>query len=167
MLNPNNLDEVCVKAMHLESRRKNIQEEGSKRKPFKGKEKEKGGKWKGKKNASVKKEGEKFICENCSKEGHNEGNYWKLDLEMRPNKFNNKEKQITTAITQEDLGSESGDENKIIVMGIKGKQHIASTSSQNCNTTTTTLDEKRRIELFHVSVISKHTKIDTLFDSGS
>ena len=29
---------------HLESRGKNIHEEGSKRKPFKGKEKEKGGK---------------------------------------------------------------------------------------------------------------------------
>ena len=61
---------------------------------------------------------------------------------MRPNKFNNKGKHKTTAITQEDLGSESGDENKIIVMGIKGKQDIAHTSSQNCNTTTT-LDEKR------------------------
>ena len=61
---------------------------------------------------------------------------------MRPNKFNNKGKQKTTAITQEDLGSELGDENKIIVMGIKGKQYIISTSSQNCNTTTTP-DEKR------------------------
>ena len=37
---------------------------------------------------------------------------------MRPNKFNNKGKQKTTIITQEDLGSESVDENKIIVMGI-------------------------------------------------
>jgi len=32
---------------------------------------------------------------------------------MRPNKFNNKGKQKTTTITQEDLGFESGDENKI------------------------------------------------------
>ena len=53
--NPNNLDEVCVQATHLESRGNNIQEDGSKRKPFKGREKEKGGKWKGTKNASVKK----------------------------------------------------------------------------------------------------------------
>ena len=51
-------------------------------------------------------------------------------------------------------------------MGIKGKQDIASTGSQNCNTTTTP-NEKRRIELFHVRVIYKHTNIDTLFDSGS
>ena len=55
MFNPNNLDEVCVQATRLEVREKKIQEEGSKKKPFKVKEKEKGGKWKGKKNASVKK----------------------------------------------------------------------------------------------------------------
>ena len=39
MFNPNNLDEVCVQSAHLESRGKNIWEEGSKRNPFKGKEK--------------------------------------------------------------------------------------------------------------------------------
>ena len=55
LFNPKNLDEVCVQATHLEARGKNIQEEGSKKKPFKGKGKEKGGKWKGKKNVSIKK----------------------------------------------------------------------------------------------------------------
>ena len=44
MFNQRNLDEVCVQAMLLESKGKNIQEEGSKKKPFKGKGKEKGGK---------------------------------------------------------------------------------------------------------------------------
>ena len=44
MFNPNNLDEVCVKSTQIESRGKSIQEEGSKSNPFKGKEKEKGGK---------------------------------------------------------------------------------------------------------------------------
>ena len=43
MFNPINLDEVCVQATRLEARGKNIQEEGSKKKPCKGKEKEKGG----------------------------------------------------------------------------------------------------------------------------
>ena len=61
---------------------------------------------------------------------------------MRPNKFNNKGKQKTITITQEDLGFESGDENKITFMGIKGKQDIASTNSQNYNTITAP-DEKR------------------------
>lgn len=55
MFNPNNLDDVCVKATHLEARGKNTREECSK-KSFKGKEKEKG--FKGKKNESIKKEGE-------------------------------------------------------------------------------------------------------------
>jgi len=50
MFNSSNLDEVCVQATHLKARGKNILEEGSKKKPFKGKEKMKGGKWKGKKN---------------------------------------------------------------------------------------------------------------------
>lgn len=35
MFNPNNIDEVCVKATHLEERGKNTPEEGSKN-PFKG-----------------------------------------------------------------------------------------------------------------------------------
>jgi len=55
MFNPTNLDEVCVQATHLESRGKNTYEESSNKNPPKGKEKEKGGKWKRKKNASVKK----------------------------------------------------------------------------------------------------------------
>jgi hypothetical protein len=29
------------------------------------------------------------------------------------------------------------------------------------------IDQKKRNELFHVGVIVKHTKVDTLFDSGS
>lgn len=49
-------------------------------------------------------------------------------------------------------------------MGFKGKD-IASTSSSNC--LNETQDEKTRIDIFHIRVISKHTKIDTLFDSGS
>ena len=69
MFNPNNLDEVCVQATHLESRGKNIQEEGSKKNPFKGKKKEKGGKWKGKTNEIMKKEGEKNICNIVPKRG--------------------------------------------------------------------------------------------------
>jgi len=116
MFNPKNLDEVCVQAMHLESRGKSIQEEGSKRNPLKGKEKEKGGKWKGNKNASVKKEGEKITCKHCSKEGHDEGHCWKLHPKFRPKKQNNNGKQKTIATTQHDLGSDSGDETKISAM---------------------------------------------------
>ena len=84
---------------------------------------------------------------------------------MKPKKFNNKRKQKTTATTQQDLGFESGDETKITAMGIKVKESISSTSISNCHTSTP--NEQTRIELFHVRVISKNTKIDTLFDSGS
>ena len=40
-----------------------------------------------------------------------------------------------------------------------------SSSTLNCHIEAQ--NEKRRIELFHIRIISKHTKIDTLFDSGS
>ena len=66
MVNPTNLDELCVQATHLEARGKNISEEGRK-KPFKGKNKEKTSKGKSKYNEYVKKEGEKLVCKHCSK----------------------------------------------------------------------------------------------------
>jgi len=120
MFNPSNLDDVCVQATHLEARRKNTLEEGSK-KSFEGKEKGKG--FKGNKNVSIKKEGEKTICKHCSKEVHDEAHCWKLHPKMKPKRNNNKGKQKTTAITQEeDLGSELGDETKITTMGFQGKE---------------------------------------------
>ena len=84
---------------------------------------------------------------------------------MRPKKFKNKEKEKTIATTQHDLGSDFGDEIKITTMGFKGKDSIASTSSSS--SLNETQHEKERIKLFRIRVISKHTKIDTLFDSGS
>lgn len=89
MFNANNLDEVCVKATHLQARGKNTSEEGSKN-PFKSKEKENG--FKGNKNSSIKKEGEKTICKHSSKVGHDEAHCWNIHPEMRPKKFNNKGK---------------------------------------------------------------------------
>ena len=83
---------------------------------------------------------------------------------MRPNKLENNEKKKTNATITHDLGSDSRNETKITTMGLKGKD-IASTSSSSCKNSTQ--DDETRIELFHVRVISKHTKIDTLFDSGS
>lgn len=50
-------------------------------------------------------------------------------------------------------------------MGKKGKESISSTSTSNSRNETP--NEKKRIERFHIRVISKHRKIDTLFDSGS
>ena len=68
---------------------------------------------------------------------------------------------------QHDLGSDSGDETKITAMGYQGNNYVASTSSSSNANVNVTQQEKVRIELFHIRVVSKHTKIDTLFDSGS
>ena len=103
MFNPRNLDEVCVQATHLEARGKNIQEEGSKKKPFKDKGKDKGGKWKGKKNASIKKEKEKLTCKKCSKTGHDEDHCWQLHPELKPNILKAKEKGKIVAIAKRRL----------------------------------------------------------------
>ena len=96
------------------------------------------------------------------------GPWWRSLLETssrdETQKVKNKEKEKTVATTQQYLHSDSWDETKITTMGLKGKD-IASTSSSNC--LNETHYEKTRIELFHIRVISKHTKIDTLFDSGS
>ena len=85
---------------------------------------------------------------------------------MKPKKFNNKGKQKTAATIQHGLGSDSGDETKITAMGFQGKDFNDSISSSSSNLNKTQ-HEKERIELFHIRVISKHTKIDTLFDYGS
>lgn len=84
---------------------------------------------------------------------------------MRPKKFNNKGEQKTIATTQQDLGFDWGDETKITAIGMKGKASIASTSSSS--KPIKPQGDKERIELFHIRVTTKHTKVDTLFDSGS
>ena len=142
MFNPNNLDEVSVQATHLEARGTNISEEGSKKKPFKGKGKEKGGKWKGKKNASVKKEGEKTTCKHCSKEGNDEAHCWKFHPVLWPKKPKNKGKTNMTASTQHDLQSDSDDETKIVAMVKKGKESISCNSSSNCHKNTPNEDTR-------------------------
>jgi hypothetical protein len=48
---------------------------------------------------------------------------------LKPRNFGNKGKRKTIATTQTDLGSGSGDETKVTVTGIKGKNSEASTSS--------------------------------------
>ena len=64
------------------------------------------------------------------------------------------------------MGSDSGDETTIVAIGIKGKNSEASTGN-SAQTIDSEENERRRHELFHIRVISKHQKIDTLFDSGS
>jgi hypothetical protein len=169
MFNPSNLDEVCVQATHLEARGRNDTHEGFKKTYSQGDKGKKKFKGNGRKNAAVKKEGEKFTCKHCSKDGHDEDHCWKLHPERRPKKFgnNDKGKSKTVATVLQDLGSDSGDETKITAMGYQGNNYVAGTSSSSNDNVNVTQQEKTRIELFHIRVVSKHTKIDTLFDSGS
>ena len=49
----------------------------------------------------------------------------------------------------------------------RGKENETKASSSISNCHIEAPSEENRIELFHVRVISKHTKVDTLFDNGS
>jgi hypothetical protein len=87
---------------------------------------------------------------------------------LKPTKFENKGKPKTTATTQVNLGSDLEDETKVTIIGIKGKNYEGSTSSSiHSLKFDNEVDEVKRTKIFHIRVISKHTKIDNLFDSGS
>jgi hypothetical protein len=80
-----------------------------------------------------------------------------------PKKFKEKGKQKATTIVQ-DLGSDS----KVTTMGIKGIFFLLVSSSHTSSSKDNVILDGRKInELFHLQVISKHNKIDTLVDSGS
>ena len=74
--------------------------------------------------------------------------------DKRPKCFKEKKgRQIVAAATHPtDLGSDSGDESKISVVGLTSKIGDGFDS---------------RSKLFHIRVIMRHTKVDTLIDIGS
>jgi hypothetical protein len=78
-----------------------------------------------------------------------------------------KGKHKTVASTHQDLGSDSGDESKIMAIGRKCISTINSNSSFQSTKVKSDIDQKNINELFCVRVIVKHTKVDNLFDSGS
>jgi hypothetical protein len=160
MLNLTNLDEVSVQAIHLELGRRNDHGsfflESIQLKEGKNNKKEKF-----KRIAIVKKE--KRTCTHGKKEGHDEDHCWILHPEMKTKKYaNNGKNKTTTATIQQNLGSDSGDETIITPMGVRGISSIVSTSSSSPKSEI--VDDKRN-ELFHIKVITKHVKIDTLVDS--
>jgi hypothetical protein len=77
-----------------------------------------------------------------------------LHPQKRPKWFKENKGTQTVAKTSKpiDLGSDSGDESKISLVGMTGKFGE---------------DIDCRNNLFHIRVIMRHTKIDTLIDSGS
>jgi hypothetical protein len=164
LFNPTSLDEVCVQSTHLENRGKHAQEDPTKKpsnfphktfKKFKRKDK---------KTATVTREGRKPSCTHCKKGGHNEEHCWKLHPEKKLKQFGGKGKTKIVATMQQDLGYESRDEGNITVAGVQGKDSLRDSSSSNDEYH---VDERKRNELFHIQFVSKHNKIDTLFDLGS
>jgi hypothetical protein len=148
MFGPTNLDEVSVQATYIEAGKTGVSGESS------SSRKEDKRKWHGKNsNAVTRKEG-KPSCKHCKKEGHDEDRCWQLHPEKRPKWFKEKKGMQTVATTTRptDLGSDSGDESKISLVGMTGKIG----EGIDC-----------RSNLFHIRVIMRHTKIDTLIDSGS
>jgi hypothetical protein len=77
-----------------------------------------------------------------------------LHPKKRPKWFKEKKGRKTVATTTRptDLGSYSGDKCKVSLVGMTGK-----------------IGERFycRSNLFHIRVIMRHTKVDTLIDSGS
>ena len=88
-----------------------------------------------------------------------------MHLELRPQKSEGKKKKTVAAI-QKDLGLDLGDETIIAATSIKGKNSEAS-SNNSAQSIIDEEHERKRHELFHIRVVSKNQKIDTLFDSGS
>jgi len=165
MFNLTRIDEVSVQATHLEARGKNGNPEvGGPSQPTASKNKEKRRqKWKARKANTTQKS--KASCTHCKKDGHDDEHCWILHPELRPKKFEGKKKKTVAAI-QNDLRLDSGDETTIATIGIKGKNSEASTS----NSAQSIIDEeneRKRHDLFHIRVVSKHQKIYTFFDSGS
>jgi hypothetical protein len=77
-----------------------------------------------------------------------------LHLEKKPKWFKDRKgrQKVATKTHPTDLGSDSGDETKITTIGLSGKIGDGYDSIS---------------KLFHIRVIMKHTKIETLLDSGS
>lgn len=103
MFNPNDFDEVCVHAIHIESSSR----------PFKfsqkltrqlemkdSKDSTKKGNLKGKITTIAQKEGEKPTCTHCQRIRHDESKCWKIHPELKPKNFLKKsgEKKANTVI---------------------------------------------------------------------
>jgi hypothetical protein len=87
---------------------------------------------------------------------------------LKPKWAQSRKGKKKTATMVQDLGSYFEDESKVTTMGIKGKSTVASFSSCTSSTKSKVIHDGRQInDLFHLRVISKHTNIDTLVDSGS
>jgi hypothetical protein len=113
-----------VQATHLENMGKHVQEDPTKKPSNFPHKTFKKFKRKNKKTATMMREGGKTSCTHYKKSSHDEEHCWKLHLEKRPKQFGGKGKTKIVATMQQDLGSESGYEGKIIAAGVQGKDSL-------------------------------------------
>lgn len=150
MFSSTNLDEVVVQETYIEAGKLGvgISSESIARMESKGKGKVK-------KVNFTKKEVENLSFKHCKKEVYDEDHCWQFHPEMKP-KWIRKGKQKVVAIVKPfDLGLESCDETQIASLIMTGKSDEGNDSNSS------------RGKLFHIRVVMKHTKIDTLLDRGS
>jgi hypothetical protein len=84
-----------------------------------------------KKTATLTREGGKPSCTRCKRSDHDEEQCWKLHPEKKSKQFSGKGKTKIVATVHQDLGSESGDEGKITMVGVQGKYSLHASSSSN------------------------------------
>jgi hypothetical protein len=147
LFNPTSLDEVCVQATHLENRGTHVHKDPMKKPSNFPQNNFKKFKRKDKKTATVTREGGKPSCNNCKNSGDDEEHCWKLHPERKLKQFGGKGKTKTIATVHQDLGSDLGDEGKIIVAGVQGKYSLHASLSSNDESH---IDERKRNELFHI-----------------
>ena len=80
-----------------------------------------------------KEEDEKPTCSHCHKKGHGKEKCWKLHPKLKPKwSKDRKGKKKSTTVVQ-DLGSDSDDETKISVVGLKGKAFSDYSTNVSCS----------------------------------
>ena len=120
----------------------------------------------------MRKGGERPTCLHCQKQGQEGAKCWVLHPKLKPKWFKDQKGKQKAMMIFEDLGSDSEDETKISIVGVKGKTIVGNDSNigSSCASTSKYHDgskDRKRNALFHIRVITKQTKIDTLIDSGS
>ena len=168
MFNPTNFDDACVQSTHIESKVKSVYDVPS----TKAKKAKKGkGKGKGKHETTMKKGEERPTCLHCQKKQHGEEKCWVLHSKLKLKWFKDQKGKKKATIIIEDLGLDSKDETKIAIVGVKGKAIVGNDSNiaSPCDSSSKyhLSSKDKNNALFHIRVITKQTKIDTLIDNGS
>lgn len=171
MFNPDDFDEVCVQAIHIESGGRPFKFSSQSSKELETKDSsDSTGKDNSKRKKSTMAKLERPTCSHCHRIGHDESNYWKLHLELNPKKFlKEKDEKKAIAVVQQDVDSDSGDERRITAMVMTDKTSDSGSSLKNIASSSNINPphEDKRVELFNIRITSKHENIDTMFDSGS